>query len=62
MPPMPRPSRVRDLALLPPLGLDFVLKPGELVITTKEAAAKKRPGLAALQQALPNLKEVVVNW
>jgi hypothetical protein len=48
--------------MLEPLGLDFAVRQGELIVTTRDVAAKKHPGLATLQQALPNLKQVYVEW
>ncbi len=49
-------------SLLPHYHLDYTVGKGVLLITTGDVAAKSRPGVVALQQALPNLKLVAVDW
>jgi len=49
-------------ALLDPLGLAWYVGPGDVVITTKAAYAIRHANLFRLQQALPNLKQVEVDW
>jgi len=46
--------------LLEPLGLDWVVERGVVTITTRDIVAKRHPEVVKLQQALPNLKQVVV--
>ena len=48
--------------ILGPLGLDWYVGQGTLVITTKEDVARKHAGLIKLQQAVPALKDVEVDW
>lgn len=58
------PLRLREAlhSLLQPLGLDFTVNSSGLVITTKDAAARRRTGIAELRKALPNLTRVDVSW
>jgi hypothetical protein len=48
-------------AMLTPHGLAFVGDSGSLLITTKEEAARRRPGLTRLLEANPKL-EAYVPW
>jgi hypothetical protein len=48
-------------AMLQPHGLAYYVKPDGLVLTTKNAAEKRRPGTTRLLQGLPNL-DVYVPW
>ena len=41
---------------------DYILRDGEIVVTTTEAAAESRSGLTALRKKLPKLKNVSVQW
>jgi hypothetical protein len=48
--------------LLRPHGLDWTVGKGTLLITTRDIGPRGTPGTAALQQALPSLKQVYVDW
>jgi hypothetical protein len=49
-------------SLLRPHGLDWYVGKDALVITTRDVVAKKHAGIERLQKALPNLKEVGIDW
>jgi len=49
-------------SMLEPVGLDWYVGEGALVITTRDVVARKHAGIERLQQALPNLKEVKIDW
>lgn len=48
--------------MLDPLRLDYLIGDDELLITTADAAAARRPGIVALKKSLPKLKQVSVPW
>ncbi len=48
--------------MLRPLGLDWCWQGDGLVVTSQEAAAETRRGLTQLEQNLPHLSEVQVDW
>jgi hypothetical protein len=56
------PLRTALHSLLEPLGLDWYVGEGALVITTRDVVARRHAGIEMLQQALPNLKEVEIDW
>jgi len=56
------PLRTALNSLLDLVGLAWHVGPGGVVITTKAAYAKRHVNLLRLQQALPNLKQVEVDW
>jgi hypothetical protein len=56
------PLRTALSSMLEPRGLDWHVGQGAVVITTKKAVAQRHAGLLRLQQALPNLREVEVDW
>jgi hypothetical protein len=49
-------------SMFDPLGLTWYVGPRGVVITNKAAYAKRHPNLLRLQQALPNLEDVEVDW
>ncbi len=49
-------------SMLEPLGLDWHVGQGSLVITTREVVAIRHAGVNRLQQALPNLEKVRIDW
>lgn len=49
-------------AMLEPLGLVVTPDSGTLLVTTEQAFAEKRPNLTELRQAVPSLKDVLVDW
>lgn len=54
-------AKTLDL-LLHPLRLDWTVRKGALLITTRDIAPRGTPGTTSLQQALPSLKQVDVHW
>ena len=49
-------------SLLEPVGLGWVVDKRTLTVTTKDTVRERHPGVIRLQQALPNLKLVIVDW
>jgi hypothetical protein len=49
-------------SMLEPLGLAWIVGENSVVITTRETVARKHNGVGELQAALPQLKEVYVDW
>lgn len=48
--------------VLDPLGLAWMCDRQGIIVTTKETAVSRRPGLTALKRDLKNLKEVFTDW
>jgi hypothetical protein len=49
-------------SMLGPLGLDWMIGPKGLTITTPETVAAEYPELIKLRQALPNLQKAYAGW